>query len=132
MFFLIRKQKKLRQQSQVIPAASLVARCRKVKIIRKALSSRSKGWLGRFVGVRQQSQAMPSASLMARCRAPKSENPLASPMGFLLFGGVGRDRTADTRIFSPLLYQLSYRTIPDTFQGRSGSLRSLPVSGQQI
>ena len=26
------------------------------------------------------------------------------------FCGVGRDRTADTRIFSPLLYQLSYRT----------------------
>jgi hypothetical protein len=25
-------------------------------------------------------------------------------------GGVGRDRTADTRIFSPLLYRLSYRT----------------------
>ncbi len=25
--------------------------------------------------------------------------------------GVGRDRTADTRIFSPLLYRLSYRTI---------------------
>ena len=24
-------------------------------------------------------------------------------------GGSGRDRTADTRIFSPLLYQLSYR-----------------------
>jgi hypothetical protein len=23
---------------------------------------------------------------------------------------VGRDRTADTRIFSPLLYRLSYRT----------------------
>jgi hypothetical protein len=27
------------------------------------------------------------------------------------FRGVGRDRTADTRIFSPLLYRLSYRTI---------------------
>jgi hypothetical protein len=26
------------------------------------------------------------------------------------FCGVGRDRTGDTRIFSPLLYQLSYRT----------------------
>ncbi len=26
-------------------------------------------------------------------------------------GGVGRDRTGDTRIFSPLLYRLSYRTI---------------------
>ena len=25
------------------------------------------------------------------------------------FGGLGRDRTADTRIFNPLLYQLSYR-----------------------
>ncbi len=24
------------------------------------------------------------------------------------FGGQGRNRTADTRIFSPLLYQLSY------------------------
>ena len=27
------------------------------------------------------------------------------------FRGVSRDRTGDTRIFSPLLYQLSYRTI---------------------
>ena len=26
----------------------------------------------------------------------------------LLFGGQGRNRTTDTRIFSPLLYQLSY------------------------
>lgn len=30
---------------------------------------------------------------------------------FITFRGVRRDRTADTRIFSPLLYQLSYRTI---------------------
>ena len=37
-------------------------------------------------------------------------------------GGWGRDRTADTRIFSPLLYQLSY---PATFtaQGVPGSHR---------
>ena len=27
-------------------------------------------------------------------------------------GGSGRNRTADTRIFSPLLYRLSYRAIP--------------------
>ncbi len=27
----------------------------------------------------------------------------------MLFDGSGRNRTADTRIFSPLLYQLSYR-----------------------
>jgi hypothetical protein len=32
--------------------------------------------------------------------------------------GVGRDRTADTRIFSPLLYRLSYRTsFPDFWFG---------------
>jgi hypothetical protein len=29
----------------------------------------------------------------------------------MILCGVGRNRTADTRIFSPLLYQLSYRTI---------------------
>ena len=29
-------------------------------------------------------------------------------------GGVGRDRTADTWIFSPLLYRLSYRTETDS------------------
>jgi hypothetical protein len=28
-----------------------------------------------------------------------------------LFGGLGRNRTTDTRIFNPLLYQLSYRAI---------------------
>ena len=27
----------------------------------------------------------------------------------LEFGGLGRNRTADTRIFNPLLYRLSYR-----------------------
>lgn len=26
-----------------------------------------------------------------------------------MYGGVGQDRTADTRIFNPLLYRLSYR-----------------------
>ena len=31
-------------------------------------------------------------------------------ISFGLFCGVGRDRTADTWIFSPLLYHLSYRT----------------------
>ena len=36
-----------------------------------------------------------------------------SPRSFLIwgfmFGGLGRNRTADTRIFNPLLYRLSYR-----------------------
>jgi hypothetical protein len=36
-----------------------------------------------------------------------NEKPRLYSQGFC---GVGRDRTADTWIFSPLLYQLSYRT----------------------
>ena len=34
-------------------------------------------------------------------------------MSGLKNGARGRDRTADTRIFSPLLYQLSYPSIAD-------------------
>ena len=34
-------------------------------------------------------------------------------MGGNANGGQGRNRTADTRIFSPLLYQLSYLAIPE-------------------
>ncbi len=30
-------------------------------------------------------------------------------LGFFEYGGVRQDRTADTRIFNPLLYRLSYR-----------------------
>ena len=32
-------------------------------------------------------------------------------MGFSKGGGLGRNRTIDTRIFNPLLYQLSYRAV---------------------
>jgi hypothetical protein len=28
-----------------------------------------------------------------------------------IHGGLGRNRTTDTRIFNPLLYQLSYRAV---------------------
>ena len=41
-------------------------------------------------------------------------------------GGQGRDRTGDTRIFSPLLYQLSYlATIVQGLNGRSAGIRTL-------
>ena len=40
-------------------------------------------------------------------------NKEANRMGWLLcrfnLGGLGRNRTTDTRIFNPLLYRLSYR-----------------------
>jgi hypothetical protein len=31
----------------------------------------------------------------------------------LLIGGLGRNRTTDTRIFNPLLYQLSYQAFEE-------------------
>ena len=45
-----------------------------------------------------------------------------------LFCGDGRDRTADTRIFSPLLYQLSYITLSPPLLERSFPT-SLPSFG---
>jgi hypothetical protein len=38
-------------------------------------------------------------------------------------GGQGQNRTADTRIFSPLLYQLSYLAFWSRFEKRSYKLR---------
>jgi hypothetical protein len=35
-------------------------------------------------------------------KGPSKDGPFA-------FGGLGRNRTTDTRIFNPLLYRLSYR-----------------------
>jgi hypothetical protein len=40
-------------------------------------------------------------------RTPKAKSALSSALFFNKNGGLGQNRTADTRIFSPLLYQLS-------------------------
>jgi hypothetical protein len=45
-------------------------------------------------------------------------------------GAQGRNRTADTGIFSPLLYQLSYLGAPDATDGRAKRGRTLaPIAG---
>ncbi len=45
--------------------------------------------------------------------APEKQKPTEA-MGLCLeFGGLGRNRTTDTRIFNPLLYQLSYQALSD-------------------
>ncbi|GBG13835.1 uncharacterized protein NMK_1386 [Novimethylophilus kurashikiensis] len=36
---------------------------------------------------------------------------LGKPLYYQILGGQGQNRTADTRIFNPLLYQLSYLAI---------------------
>jgi hypothetical protein len=41
-----------------------------------------------------------------------NEKPLIiADQGLGIPGGLGRNRTTDTRIFNPLLYQLSYRAV---------------------
>lgn len=42
---------------------------------------------------------------------PSKKASRFNPGSLCLYGGVSRDRTGDTWIFSPLLYRLSYRTI---------------------
>ena len=47
------------------------------------------------------------------CRKPNAivETPQdpKRALGRMKYGGLGRNRTTDTRIFNPLLYRLSYR-----------------------
>ncbi len=50
-------------------------------------------------------------------------NPL---IPFLNFGGLGRNRTIDTRIFNPLLYQLSYRAGPQIIAGITAAFQPWP------
>ena len=46
----------------------------------------------------------------------KTKNPdFEMKSGFFVESGTTRNRTGDTRIFSPLLYQLSYGTISISF-----------------
>ena len=56
----------------------------------------------------------------------KTKNPRFRGVFGVFIGGQGRDRTGDTRIFSPVLYQLSYlATIVQGLNGRSAGIRTL-------
>ena len=46
---------------------------------------------------------------VTRVGSTQLKKPLIFANQGLLFGGLGRNRTTDTRIFNPLLYRLSYR-----------------------
>ena len=46
---------------------------------------------------------------VTRVGGTQLKKPLIFANQGLLFGGLGRNRTTDTRIFNPLLYRLSYR-----------------------
>ena len=58
----------------------------------------------------------------------KTKNPRIYGVSLEMFGGQGRDRTGDTRIFSPLLYQLSYLATcasVKVLNGRGAGIRTL-------
>ena len=44
---------------------------------------------------------------------PTNKNAQLSELGIEFLGGLGRNRTTDTRIFNPLLYRLSYQANED-------------------
>ncbi len=53
---------------------------------------------------------MPPRTLPGTRGPPQTKNPKnLTILGVGTAGGLGRNRTIDTRIFNPLLYQLSYR-----------------------
>ena len=56
----------------------------------------------------------------------KTENPSKISIAGDWIGGLGRNRTIDTRIFYPLLYQLSYRAS----QKRDYSIRNWLFLGE--
>ena len=60
----------------------------------------------------------------------EAPNPL---IPILNFGGLGRNRTTDTRIFNPLLYQLSYQAwrAEDYSQARSAGRGGQPLSRRE-
>ena len=63
--------------------------------------------LSRFESIERGSQLL----------ASDTKTPLHG--AFFVSGGQGRNRTTDTRIFSPLLYQLSYLAVQGHPQGRA-------------
>jgi hypothetical protein len=54
---------------------------------------------------------VPFRSVAFEQTSGRKKASFAEKLAFLLTGGLGRNRTTDTRIFNPLLYQLSYRAV---------------------
>ncbi len=55
----------------------------------------------------------------------ETKTPITGIGVLLNLGGPGRNRTTDTRIFNPLLYQLSYQAKGTHYSDQSGSLASI-------
>ena len=63
---------------------------------------------------------MPNGQQALRCAKQKRHPKVA----FFILGGPGRNRTTDTRIFNPLLYQLSYQAKEQNYSMPSADCKS--------
>ena len=70
----------------------------------------------------QATNTIPTCATRQKAKPPQ----VVEPAGALDTGGQGQNRTADTRIFSPLLYQLSY------LAGKAADYRRSPPSRQSM
>ncbi len=68
---------------------------------------------------------VPVQELRAVLRKQKTPDSVKN-QGLSCSGGLGRNRTTDTRIFNPLLYQLSYQAVFFRLASRAG-----PFPGDQ-
>ena len=81
----------------------------------QALQAHERTCTGRLGAIRCSSpgDCIASAPERARTRSvtEKTKAHRDGRRAFRMLGGLGRNRTIDTRIFNPLLYQLSYRAL---------------------
>ena len=64
-----------------------------------------------FVAICERPPDSHRANQIAGSHQPSNTGRKRPHLGPFAFGGQGRNRTTDTRIFSPLLYQLSYLAV---------------------
>src|ERR1700742_1263559 len=94
-------------------------------LVRKSVTWRA------FITPGPRPAAAPAAAANQPCRhegLPEKEKPQES-CDFLGLnpGGLGRNRTTDTRIFNPLLYQLSYRANEERNDIKGSAVRQAPL-----
>ena len=91
----------------------------------QAPSQAATSWTG--TRTLSQGDGMAKTFVVRERRAQKAKAPdFDRNQGLADSGGLGRNRTTDTRIFNPLLYQLSYQAVFFRLASRAG-----PFPGDQ-
>ena len=111
------------QQAPAKNANCTIARAAEASDRTQPRSPRSIRRSCRFVLARSAGRGAVRGRAKARCRTasrPRKKHLMLVALGAsfrCFFGGPGRNRTTDTRIFNPLLYRLSYQAFSRLFRG---------------